>query len=217
MKSTAIGPNGAAEAAGPETEKFSPSSGRWLGFVSAAVGLLMTISALVTDATGNRDLALAGIAIALVSWVVIIRPQVAAHEHGVLLTNMVRDTFVPWASIRGCKAAQTLQVETDDQTFHGLGIGRSARSLMRQRRGGRSGATFGLGSGGLFAPSRIPTSQPHHELVTAVAYVDYVESQITDRAGRSGDGESGPVVAWSPLPLVALALAAACVLLIFVL
>lgn len=216
MKNSALGPNSAGEAAGPETERFAASSGRWLGYVSATAGALMTIAALVTDVAGNRGQALAGVAIALVSWVVIIRPQVAAHEHGVLLTNMLRDTFVPWTGIRRCRVVQTLQVDTEEQTFHGLGLGRSARSLMREQRGGRSGTPFGIGSGGLLSPTRVVTGQEANEPATGLDYVDYVESQLTDRAGKAGDGGDRPVVAWAVPPLAALAVAAACVVFIFV-
>ncbi|MGI8577610.1 MAG: hypothetical protein ACR2KG_06755 [Nocardioidaceae bacterium] len=61
------------------------------------------------------------IAFAALAWVVLVRPAPAAHKNGMLLQNMVRDSFVPWNSIAGCRVAQTLQVATRDKVITASG------------------------------------------------------------------------------------------------
>lgn len=212
--------NEAEHAAGAEVEKFAPPAGRILGYVAVVGGLILAVGSLLSGVQTNRSGLAFGIAMAAVAWVVLVRPVVAAHERGVLLRNMARDVFVPWSSIQRVRVMQTLQVVTAESTYHGLGISRSARSMLKDRRRAAAAApVIGLGSG-VFGRSYLPRDQ---ELVTAaklsgVNYQSYVESRLQDLVTQpgSGAGSERAVVSWAPLPLIALAVATLCVVLIFV-
>lgn len=206
-------------AAGPVIERFSPPAGRILGYVAATVGLGMAATAVTSGVAANRGLVFFGIATACLAWVALIRPVVAAHEHGLVLRNMVRDVFVPWARIERTRALQTLRVVTSDATYHGLGVSRSARSVMKEARRGSGPSTplFGIG-GGLFSRETPRPNEPLSVQRSNVSYSAYVEWRLQDLAARyAGNPNSGrPLVSWAALPLVALLVALACIGLVFV-
>lgn len=126
--------NTSLSVAGPVTETFTVPMGRYLGYVVVGVAGILLILALATHDSSSYGLGAFSIAFALLAWVVLIRPQVSAHANGLVMRNMVRDTFVPWASIRTCRVAATLQVGTGDKVYYGLGISKSARAANKERR-----------------------------------------------------------------------------------
>jgi hypothetical protein len=230
----------ADRAAGALVERFAPSSSRVLGYVAAGAGALLVLVSLLTDPVANRGLAYFGVAMSLLAWVVLIRPLVSAHERGVLLQNMARDAFVPWSCIQRTRVLQTLQVVTAGKTYHGLGVSRSARSMMREARRGQPapGGFLGVGGSGAFGRSYPEPAGHRGGSHSGLTYQSYVESRLLDLASSHTDAPPGsvatradssgrdpmhsetgssPVVVWATLPLVALALAAACVGAIFVL
>jgi hypothetical protein len=153
--------------------------------------------------------------------VVLIRPSVSSNANGVVLRNMLRDTFIPWSKIERCRVVQTLQIATEDQQhFHGVGVSRSARSMVKKSYGRTSLILPGMMSGRVGkvpdtapkAPDR-PMSQRAQE---GVVYQDYVEDKISARARQSAADELEPVVAWSLLPLAALAVAVVSLVLLIV-
>jgi hypothetical protein len=213
--------NAAVDAAGAEDERFSGTSGRFFGWVGVAASVAMGLVAVTGDPVRDRKTLYLAVGLGAVCWVVLIRPSVSSNANGVVLRNMLRDTFIPWSKIDRCRVVQTLQIATEDaQHFHGLGVGRSARSMVKKSYGrsslilpgiltGRVGRDLDMRSE---APAR-PMSQRIHE---GVAYQDYVEHKISARARQSPADDLEPVVAWSLLPLAALAVAVVLlVLLIF--
>jgi hypothetical protein len=207
--------NEAKELAGPVVESFV-SSGRVLGYVAVGAGLVLVVGALLAGAASELGLVLLGVVMDLLAWVVLLRPVVVAHANGVVLRNMVRDIFIPWSAVQRAKVLQTLQVVTPAKTYHGLGVSRSARSMMKESRPARPSSGF-LGVGGTSSfgrsyPDEALRSAAHRE---GLSYQSYIESRLqvlaSDRAGAS---TGKPVVTWAALPLAALALAAGCVLLL---
>lgn len=206
----------AVTAVGPLIEKFAPSAGRWLGCFGMAVGVAMVVLEPLTSERTNVTVILLGVALICVSWVVMVRPRAAAHERGLLLQNLVRDAAIPWPRIERCTVGQTLIVTTTEaESFHGLGVTRSARTQMREQYGTSSIMLGGMrATGRKLAPERGP-SMAEGEW-QAGTYTSYVESRI---AGLASKGERGgqdetyePFMAWAPVPLLLLAVAVACVL-----
>ncbi len=217
-------PNPAVDAAGPIVEKFSATGGRMLGYVGGGLLVVVAVGAVINDPVANRQLVLGCAGFALLSWVSLVRPVVAAHAHGLVLRNMVRDTCVPWSLIERCKVKQTLLVATAEGQFQGLGVSRSARSIVRGDKAAAGatplrGSSFlgigGMGGGGLAAST--PSRRANQE-ASGGSYTDYIASRILDLAQRAKkDGElAAPVVAWDLLALGALVAAAVCFALIFV-
>ena len=132
----------------------------------------------------------------------------AGPVHGVALAEELglRDVLVPWSSIERCKALQTFQVATPEGVFHGLGVSRSARSVMRQQVGGRSvlGTMFGQRLGSVEPSSGYAQQEVH----TSLSYLDFIEARIATLAQESTD-EPRPVVrSVAVLPVAALVAAA---------
>lgn len=208
--------NAAIEAAGPQVEKFAAAGGRWLGLAVVATAAIAVATIVTSDPGSSLKGVFVCLAGALIAWVVLIRPVAAVHANGVLLRNMVRDTFVPASSILRCQVFQTIQVVTDSDRFHGLGVSRSARAMMKEQRGSRRGPGLPLG-GGLGRTLSVDEGPGHHfadQEQTSGSYSEYVETRVT-RLGEDArpDGREPVVaVAW---PSVA-ALVAASVLLVLV-
>lgn len=207
--------NQAGAAAGPVVESFTPLSGRVLGYVAIGAGLLLMSGAILSDPTGNLGLVLFGIAICLTAWIVLLRPLVVAHMNGIVLHNMVSDTFIPWSCVERARVLQTLQVVTPKKVYHGLGVSRSARSMLRESRPGHATpGFFGVGSSGVFGKSYSQT-QIAAERHAGGTYQAYVESRLRELATAPPKGQpqgqsAEPVVAWAPLPVAALALTLIC-------
>jgi hypothetical protein len=190
-------PNAAEQAAGPVVEKFSKGAGQWLGWFGVLVGVV-TIGAAAVDSLANwRELAIGG-AIAIVSWVVLIRPEASLREHGVLFRSMVRDAFIPASKIEACHTAQTLMVRAEAIVYHCPAITRSARSMMREKHGSRANALgmFG-GLGGRAQPSDPGEYHFGEELRTSTTYQSYVESRIMQAAREAEPDDRTAVQAWA--------------------
>jgi hypothetical protein len=220
--------NTAIEAAGPETERFATSAGRALGYVVVGGLILVILLALRAQGTGAFSLIGFCVAVAALTWVTLIRPRVAAHKNGLLLRNMLRDTFVPWSSIKSCRVAQTLQVGTRDRIYHGLGVTKSARQATREQRRksqpGRRKMTFGpnFGMGSLASAPEVDlddadaASRVKQEL-EGTSYFAHTEQRIETLAQKnaSATADIAPEIAWDPLAIGGVVLAGAGVVFAF--
>lgn len=212
-------PNQAVDEAGAVVEKFAPSGGRVLGYVSVGLLLVVAIGAAANGPIANQELILGCVAGGLLGWAALIRPVAIAHSQGLVLRNMARDTFIPWSKIERCVVQQTLQVATPEGIFHGLGVSRSARSVMKSNKTTASfpmGGTGLLGIGGGIARGSTDPSRRANEEASGGSYTDYISQRILDLASRHKKVDGDTVVAWDPIPLGALLVAAVCIALIFV-
>ncbi len=213
--------NSAVEAAGPEIETFATPAGRYLGYIVVGAAVVLCVLGLNSQGTDAFGLMGFSLAFASLAWVALIRPRVTAHQQGLLLRNMLRDTFVPWAMIRTCRAAQTLQVGTRDKIYHGLGLTKSARQASREARQrndrGRSmvGPNLGMSS---VASAPTMAAKPTDGLIVNQAkeeqiggsYFSHAEQriEILARKGAAVSADKQPKVAWDPIAIGALVLAA---------
>lgn len=213
--------NAAVEAAGPRTEKFPVPMGRYLGYVAVAGAVVLMVVAPIDGGGYARAFFCFSLALALVAYVVLVRPEVTANANGLLMRNMLRDTFVPWASVRGCRVAQTLQVSTRDRVYHGLGVSKSARAANRERRQQRGETQIGPNTG--LSPVRfMATSTPaasssvnmakqEHVITNTFTHTEQrIETLALERAAATA--EKTPLVAWSWPEVAALAVAVVAVL-----
>jgi hypothetical protein len=197
--------NAALDAAGAEVERFSAPTGRFFGWVGVGLAVVVVVLAAADDPLRDRKgLYLAG-CLAAACWVILIRPVVSSNTNGVVLRNMLRDTFVPWSKIERCRVVHTLQIATEEQRFHGIGVGRSARTMVRRGYGRSSlmprGALMTSAGRGLDRRPEASEASPKQQYSRGVDYQDYVESRISDRARYSRADDLQPIVVWSALPL----------------
>lgn len=203
--------NGAASAAGPQVEKFAVPAGRLLGLVTIGLIGIVVVALVYDDPVKERGFICFGIAFVAVVWIVMVRPVVAVHARGLLLRNMLRDTFIPSAAITRARVGQILEVETPDKVYHGLGVSRSARSVMLEQRGGRS---VGSGVFGLGQSSMQPRATSRSD--SGPSYLSYMESRIQRLGSDAKSEDQRPVVAWAWTSVAALAIAVTAGLLAFV-
>jgi hypothetical protein len=198
----------AVRAAGPEEETFAGSSGRWLGWTGMAIGVAIVVLDWTTGESAGPRIPLFGFALAGLSWVTLVRARASAHKYGLLLQNMLRDIAIPWPLIERCRVGQTLVVTTKEaESFHGLGVSRSARAQMREEYGTTS-ILFGGRSAGNKVKQEAGPSFADGEFHGG-SYTGYVESRI---AGLASQGERGrepiagrqPVVSWALVPIAVL-------------
>ncbi len=200
----------AREAAGAEVERFASPPGRLLGLFIMVAGAVIGVLVVAQQPAEGRGFGFLCTAVVLVAWVVMVRPAVAVHEHGVLLTNMLRDTFVPSSKIERCRSTQTLRIAADGQTYQGLGITRSARSMMKENRTARASLFGGQAGADYLTAHRFANEEQ-----TGGPYAEYVESRIEQLASDAKPDARGPVVSWAWPSAAALALALACLGLLF--
>jgi hypothetical protein len=207
----------AEEAAGPVVERFARGSGQWLGWFGVVVGVTTLVIGIANGGSNWREVAL-GAAIAIVCWVVLIRPRASLHKHGVFFRNMVRDAFIPASKIEACHTSQTLMVRAEAIVYHCPAITRSARSMMREKHGGRA-SPLGL-FGGLGGSNAQPPGPSEHrfgdELRTSTTYESYVESREMAAARDAAPDDLTPRTSWAWLPVVGVAFSIVVVVAMFV-
>lgn len=217
--------NAAVEAAGPRTETFVVPMGRYLGYLVVGTALLLIVFGIEGEGTGSLGLIGFCVAFGMVAWVVLIRPEVTAHRNGLLMRNMLRDTFLPWASIKSCRVAQTLQIGTRDKVYHGLGVSKSARQSARERRRSRRQEPIGPNTGmsslqfpmktDLDDKTEVNLVMQEHVIKDDFVHTERrIETLVRERSAAT-QGQS-PKVVWDPVPIAALAVALAGVVFAFV-
>lgn len=209
--------NAAVEAAGPQTEKFTVPMGRYLGYFAVLAAAALIVYTLIVDGSYARNFVCFSLAAALLSYVVLIRPEVTAHANGLLLRNMIRDTFLPWSSVKGCRVSQTLQISTRDKVYHGLGVSKSARAANKERKRSRREVAVGPNTGlspvqympEPQAPSAVTSAnlaRQEHVVENEFAHTEQrIETLAMERAEATAD--RSPTLAWDWLAVAAVAVA----------
>jgi hypothetical protein len=125
---------------------------------------------------------------ALVVWMSLVRPAVHAHRDHLLVRNMLSDTEIPWHLIDDVSVRQTTRVYVADTVYHGIGMGRSTRSIMMDNLGRsprRGGGSVGLGGRALPEPEQ-PRSGTRAAL-DQVRFPDFVEARLVELANERAD------------------------------
>lgn len=191
-------------------ERFVPTSGRIVGFVSLAViaGLVIYIAANVQTTTGLRlgtGLVFAGVLV----WITQLRPRATVYPETLHLKNSLQDATVPLVLIDEVSVRRMLSVWVDGERYVCIGIGTPLRKMVKAKGRGPSAL---LGWDRLEAYTEEAT--PLRPDQTAMSYQDFVEQRIVglvqDARRRSvhSDGsvtESRPRRAWAWPEIIALA------------
>jgi hypothetical protein len=200
-------------------ERFASPPSRLFGLVMMGLAVLLIGYVLIGDPGRDRKAIVFALLLEVVCWVVLVRPTISAQANGVLITNMLRDVFVPWSRIERARVLHTLQIVTDDnQHFHGLGISRSSRQMLK-RHHGRSSLLSGAMTMGLSGtPMYSRRSEPAdvREMRKGMVYQDYVETRIERLARESRPDASEPVKAWAWSSFALLAVGVVLAVLLFV-
>jgi hypothetical protein len=194
-------------------ERFHPTSGRAVGYLSLAAiaGLVVYLAVTEHSMTGLR-LGTGLVFLACLVWVTQLRPRAAAYPDALHLQNALRDATVPLAAIDRVEVGRVLQVRADGARYVCIGIGTPLRKMVRSKSRGPS---MLLGWDRLEAFSEAST--PLRPDQSAMAYQEFVETRIAalveDAKRRSGKPSAasaeGPRRRWAWPEIAALAATAA--------
>ena len=189
-------------------ERFRPTSGRLVGYVSLAViaGLVGYLAVNEHSVIGLRvgtGLLFVGVLI----WVTQLRPRATAYPDTLRLQNTLRDVTVPLALIDDVSVRRMLNVWVGEKRYVCIGIGSSLRKMVRSKSRGPSSL---LGWDKLEAYTEAAT--PLHPDQSAMNYATFVETRIgalvedAKRRAAAGGGTTGerPRETWAWPEIVAL-------------
>lgn len=155
-------------------ERFHPTSGRAVGYVSLAAiaGLVVYLAVSVHSMTGLR--LGAGLAfLATLVWVTQLRPRAAAYPDALHLQNSLHDVTVPLAAIDEVAVGRVLEVRAGDARYVCIGIGTPLRKMVKSKSRGPSTL---LGWDRIEAYTEAST--PLRPDQSAMAYQEFVETRI---------------------------------------
>jgi len=120
---------------GPAALTFGPTSGAISGVVGVGCGLVVAASALFGGLTrSGLPYLFGGLAVAVLSWAILLRPRIRMHADEVELRNSFSSWLVPYALITGSVVRSYAVVRVGERKYAGLGLGRPRRSMTRTRR-----------------------------------------------------------------------------------
>ena len=161
-------------------QKFKPTSGRAVGFLSVLVILLAAGDLIVAehDLFALRVSLGLGV-VALVVWMSMLRPRAVAYPDTLVLHNMVSDTTLPMAKIEAVLVRHTLNVWIGQERYVCVGIGRSSRS-MSKRRESRAMTLFAVDQ----SEERMGQGQSA-KIGAGTEYANFVETRIEGLAHQA--------------------------------
>jgi hypothetical protein len=197
-------------------QKFKPTTGPAIGFVGLAVCVLVVgVVATSERSAVGAQVALGAVLLAVVIWLVLLRPRAAAYDDTLVLRGMLSDTTLPLAGIDAAVVRHVLVVWIGDDRYTCAGIARSTRSMMRRRSSAMT-STLGLHQ----TDPRAGAAGDAGDIGTSGDYATFVETRIEDLARSARrDGRDAPPVrrTWARLEIAALAASALAFLLSLVL
>lgn len=154
-----------------QTERFTPTSGRFMGVIGLALAALVVGVGLVDREAGVADWVIAAAAAGgVLVWAALLRPRISLVGQELELRNMTETVTIPLAAIEELAVRQLLVVRAGDKRFLSPALGKSRRQLVRA-------GTVGGGIGGAIGKLRSTPSDAR----TNVNYPDFVEERIRQR------------------------------------
>ncbi|CAM4041511.1 PH domain-containing protein [Nocardiopsis gilva] len=179
---------------------FTAPLSRVLGWVWIGVVVLLLIDLLVNGG-GRTAVVAAAVLLCTVgaTYVLWLRPRVAAQEDGVRVVNPLRETFVPWAAFTWADVTDVLRIHAGGQVIRSWPLRETKRAVVRDnlRRAGSDGG---------------PILEEESDDPRELRPVNLVARQLREEAQRrkaeptaaAADDSGALSTVWSPDALVAL-------------
>ena len=186
-------------------QKFKPTTGPAMAYIGLA-GCALVIGVAMTSeehVIGLR-VALGAVLVAVLIWLVLLRPRAAAYHDTLVLHGIVSDTTLPLARIDAAVVRHMLVVWIGNDQYTCAGIARSTRSMMKRRNRGVL-SVVGLEQ----TDDRMGLAGAGGEIGTSGDYATFVENRIEDLARSARrDGRAVPAVhrRWARVEIAALLL-----------
>lgn len=165
-----------------EFERFRPTNGRVLGALGLGLCVVVAVAFCVYEPVGAAVPGVIGCAIAaVVVWLAMLRPSVAASETQLRLRTLLETVSIPLASVDTVVVRRYLLVRAGGTKYICPAIGRSLRKTVRTEMKWK-GSTQMLVPGAQLEDRMggVQTEVQGHD----IDYADFVEQQITALAGE---------------------------------
>jgi len=159
-------------------QKFKPTGGVVVGYTSLVVlGGCVVLAAVTEPNLLGLRIVLALLLIMMLTWVALLRPRADATATTLRLRNLFSDHHVPLAHVDEVFVRQMLVVRVGEDRYTCVGIGRSARQLMGNKRKRGPMAVLGVEQ----TDDRMAVGQSA-EIGNGADYATFVETRIEDLA-----------------------------------
>jgi hypothetical protein len=206
-----------ATASAPPVERFKPTNGFILGYISlACVAFVLAYSLVAVHTLTSVRVAIAMVFVGTVIWTTQIRPRAVLYPQVLELRNSLQDTWVPLELVEDVDVGTFLSVWAGERRHVCIGIGRGRRP---RRRRGDGPSLLGQSRWREFADmaNRAAPDQ------TAMAYETFVVTRIEELAERAKKdvADDGPkpavrrTLAWPEVTLLVVSALAFVVTLFF--
>jgi hypothetical protein len=114
-------------------ERFRPTSGRFTGIVLEVGALAVAALSVVDRDAVIPEVGVTALFLAVIGWAVVLRPRVSLVGDDLELRGMVGTVAIPLAAVEELAVRQMLAVRAGDKRFTSPALGRSRRSLVKQK------------------------------------------------------------------------------------
>lgn len=164
------------------------------GWAGVVVGLILLFASLRLHSAGFMPYA--GAAIACSSYCVLARPFISSGDHGIVISNVVREVSLPWEGVSHATSRGSLIVhDTEGHKVTVWAVGSRKAGGPRSTFVSRDDDDSADGSSPTFT---LPTDSPQ-------AMREAINAETVDNP----DGPSHRVVRWLPLPCALITIAVA--------
>ncbi len=116
---------------------FAPTSGRFMGALTAALGAVGVLVTLGFPGDYPPQVATGGLLAIALAWSAMLRPRVWLEGHRLVLRGMLSTLHLPLARLQSVVVQQVLVATVDDKRHANPGVGRSRFRAMRRPRSTR--------------------------------------------------------------------------------
>ena len=116
---------------------FAPTSGRFMGALTAALGAVGVLVTLAFPGDYPPQVATGGLLAIALAWSAMLRPRVWLEGHRLVLRGMLSTLHLPLARLQSVVVQQVLVATVDDKRHANPGVGRSRFRAMRKPRSTR--------------------------------------------------------------------------------
>jgi hypothetical protein len=162
----------------PVVQKFKPTGGSIVGYASIVLlGAAVVVTAVSEPNLIGVRVVLGLLLLILLTWIALLRPRADATRETLRLRNLLSDHHLPLAHIDAVVVRQMLLVWVGKDRYACVGIGRSARQLMGNKRKRGPMAVLGIEQ----AEDRMGMAQTP-QIDESADYATFVETRIEDLA-----------------------------------
>lgn len=166
-----------------------------VGWVGVVLGILLATAA---SFSSGRSLLMVAVALALLSYCVMVRPSIRLTSDAVVVSNVLREVTLPWEGISHARSRGSLTIVDNDEhvtTVWAIGSQKARNDSARAAEGPRSWRPV---------PGSLVEAPTSSRALTEAINAETVDNPAETPSGRR--------VRWLPVPCALVALSVVCLL-----